>query len=294
MWEWPACARFFERLAHRCRLVVYDKQGTGLSDRVATFPTLEARMDDIDAVMTANEMDRASLFGPTQGAALSALFAATYPERVDALVTYGAFARVADAPDWPYGVEEDAGGWGERMLEGWGTPSWTRDFAVDWGVGGSPRRPRVHRVAREAAAVLCHADGGGGVRPCVDETDVRDILPSVGAPTLLMYRGTDDPERAEIEHTAHLLPITRVVELPPDHWSPYIADPGPMVEAIESFLEGVGNSAASPRSGAGDGLLHRHRRLHAAGLRAGGPRLARARRTTSPGDPCPAGALPRR
>ena len=132
MWEWPACARFFERLAHRCRLVVYDKQGTGLSDRVATFPTLEARMDDIDAVMTANEMDRASLFGPTQGAALSALFAATYPERVDALVTYGAFARVADAPDWPYGAEEDAGGWGERMLEGWGTPRGPAT-SPDWG-----------------------------------------------------------------------------------------------------------------------------------------------------------------
>ena len=291
MWEWPACARFFERLAHRCRLVVYDKQGTGLSDRVATFPTLEARMDDIDAVMTANEMDRA-LFGPTQGAALSALFAATYPERVDALVTYGAFARVADAPDWPYGAEEDAGGWGERMLEGWGTPSWTRDFAVDWGrrisamtprsrgsrscCGSLPRRRRLWRSAVR------------GTRPTFETS----CPPS--APTLLMYRGTDDPERAEIEHTAHLLPITRVVELPPDHWSPYIADPGPMVEAIESFLEGVGNSAASPRSGAGDGLLHRHRRLHAAGLRAGGPRLARARRTTSPGDPCPAGALPRR
>ena len=74
LWEWPACARFFERLARRCRLVVYDKQGTGLSDRVATFPTLEARMDDMHAVMRATGMERASVFGPTQGAALSALW----------------------------------------------------------------------------------------------------------------------------------------------------------------------------------------------------------------------------
>ena len=78
-----------------------------------------------------------------------------------------------------------------------------------------------------------------------DETDVRDILPSVGAPTLLMYRGTDDPSAPRSSTPLTCFPITRVVELPPDHWSPYIADPGPMVEAIESFLEGVGNSAAS-------------------------------------------------
>ena len=126
----------------------------------------------------------------------------------------------------------------------------------------------------------------------VDETDVRDILPSVGAPTLLMYRGTDDTERAEIEHTARFRSRGRGAaarSLEPVHRRSRPDGRGDRVLPRRCRqLRGF------PRSCARDGLLHRHRRLHAAGLRAGGPRLARARRTTSPGDPCPAGALPRR
>jgi class 3 adenylate cyclase/pimeloyl-ACP methyl ester carboxylesterase len=247
LWEWPACARFFERLSRRARLVVYDKQGTGLSDRVATLPTLEARMDDIAAVMAANDMEHASLFGPTQGAALSALFAATHPDRVDALVTYGAFARVAPAPDWPYEDKDVTGDdWGERILEGWGTPSWTREFALDWGVSPELQGDTAF-VAWLAKLMRFSATPTAAVafNRAWEATDVRDVLLSVGAPTLLLYRRGDDQERAEIEHTASLLPISSVVGLPLDHWSPYVADPGPMVEAIESFLDGVGESGAS-------------------------------------------------
>src|SRR5688572_4911114 len=91
--EWPAVARAFARLAERARVVLYDKQGTGLSDRVATLPSLEARMDDIQAVMDAVGIERAALLGPTQGAAVNALFAATYPDRVAAFIAYGGFAR---------------------------------------------------------------------------------------------------------------------------------------------------------------------------------------------------------
>ncbi|HEY7477686.1 MAG TPA: alpha/beta hydrolase, partial [Actinomycetota bacterium] len=87
LWEWPACAAVFSRLASRSRVVLYDKQGTGLSDRVATLPDLEARMDDITAVIDAAGLTRPALFGPTQGAAVSALYAASHPDRVDALIT---------------------------------------------------------------------------------------------------------------------------------------------------------------------------------------------------------------
>jgi class 3 adenylate cyclase/pimeloyl-ACP methyl ester carboxylesterase len=246
LWEWPACVRFFERLARRARLVVYDKQGTGLSDRVATLPTLEARMDDIDAVMAANDMEHASLFGPSQGAALSVLFAATHPDRVDALVAYGGFARVAPAPDWPYEDVVTGDDWGERILEGWGTPAWTREFAYDWGV--SPKLQGDPAFVAWLAKLLRFSatpTAAVAFNRAWEETDVRDVLPSVGAPTLLLYRREDDQERAEIEHTASLLPISRVVELPPDHWSPYIGDPDPLAEAIESFLDGIGESGAS-------------------------------------------------
>ena len=245
LWEWPACARFFERLARRCRLVVYDKQGTGLSDRVATFPTLEARMDDLHAVMEATGMQRASLFGPTQGAALSALFAASFPERVEALVTYGTFAKTSPSPDWPYGDAPDSVDWGERILEGWGTPEWTRDFLVDWGAEGLRDDHAFVAWLAKLMRFSATPTAAQAFSRAWDETDVRDVLPSVGAPALLLYRKGDEEERAEVEHTAALLPIPRVVALLPDHWSLYLGDPDPLVEAIESFLDGVGKAEAS-------------------------------------------------
>jgi class 3 adenylate cyclase len=243
MWEWPACARFFERLARRCRLVVYDKQGTGLSDRVATFPTLEARMDDIDAVMKANGIERASLFGPTQGAALSALFTASFPERVETLVTYGGFARPTPAPDWPFG-DEEVSDWEEQLVQDWGTPEWTRNFAVDWGAGALRDDPAFVAWLAKLMRFSATPTAAAAFMQAFGATDVRDVLPSVGAPTLLMYR-KGEGEAEEIDRTASLLPIARVVELPHGAWSPYIADPEPMAEAIELFLDGVNESEAS-------------------------------------------------
>jgi class 3 adenylate cyclase len=246
LWEWPACARFFERLARRCRVVVYDKQGTGLSDRVATFPTLEARMDDIHAVMEATAMERASLFGPTQGAALSALFAASFPDRVDVLITYGAFAKVRATPDWPYEeLDADGGDWEASILDGWGTDAWTRDFAVDWGAGDLRDDPAFVRWLAKLMRFSATPTAAVAFSRAWDETDVRDVLPSVGAPTLLLYPRELDVEQAEIEHTASLLPLARVVELPEGRWSPYLRDPEPLVEAIEAFLDGVGEASTS-------------------------------------------------
>jgi pimeloyl-ACP methyl ester carboxylesterase len=106
-WEAPDERRYFERLASFSRLITFDKRGTGLSDRVAVA-TLEERMDDLRAVMDAAGSERAAVYGGSEGGALSILFAATYPERVSALVLYGAYARLAWAPDYPDGVPEDA------------------------------------------------------------------------------------------------------------------------------------------------------------------------------------------
>ena len=246
LWEWPACARFFERLSRRCRLVVYDKQGTGLSDRVATFPTLEARMDDLHAVMHATGMERASLFGPTQGAALSALFAASFPDRVEAIVTYGAFAKTKPVPDWPYDEEYASSGWEDHILENWGTPGWTRDFAVDWGAERLRDDPDFIRWLGKLMRFSATPTAAVAFGRAWDETDVRDVLSSVGAPVLLLYT-KEEPrsDRAEVEHTATLLPLARVVELPEDHWSPYLRDPEPLVSEIESFLDGVGEAEAA-------------------------------------------------
>ncbi|MGB7805697.1 MAG: adenylate/guanylate cyclase domain-containing protein [Actinomycetota bacterium] len=238
LWEWPACAAVFSRLAHRCRVVLYDKQGTGLSDRVATLPDLEARMDDVSAVIEAASLARPALLGPTQGAALSALYAATYPDRVSALITYGAFARAMPAPDWTFG-EDVNNDWDSHLTpEDWGTEAWARMFCVDW--GGEELRDDLAflrwlaRMMRFAATPTAAA----AFNAAFDATDVRDVLPSVAAPTLLLHRANQG-ERDEVEATAALIPLGRVLELPADHWSPYLGDPEPMATAIEAFLDGI-------------------------------------------------------
>src|SRR5262245_11285755 len=105
-WEDPALARFLTRLASFSRLILFDKRGTGLSDRVADMPSLEVRMDDVRAVMDAAGSKRAALFGYSEGGAMCALFAATYPERTSALIMHATFARRSWAPDYPWGRTE--------------------------------------------------------------------------------------------------------------------------------------------------------------------------------------------
>src|SRR5881296_467095 len=108
-WEEPSYARFLNRLASFSRLILFDKRGTGLSDRVAdsALPTLEQRMDDVRAVMDAVGSERAALFGGSEGGPMSALFAATYPGRTAALVMWGSFAKRLRSPDYPLAVTPD-------------------------------------------------------------------------------------------------------------------------------------------------------------------------------------------
>src|SRR5262245_1227175 len=105
-WEEPSAARFLERLASFSRLILFDKRGTGLSDRVADMPNLETRMDDVRAVMDALGSERAALLGYSEGGPMCALFAATYPARVSALIMQGSYARRLAAPDYPALSEE--------------------------------------------------------------------------------------------------------------------------------------------------------------------------------------------
>jgi len=120
--EEPRAAQFFNRLASFCRLIRFDKRGTGLSDRVGTIPALEQRMDDVRAVMDAVGADRAALLGISEGGPMCALFAATYPERTSALIMYGAMARIAWAPDHPWGrTREEMEARVDLVERRWGT-----------------------------------------------------------------------------------------------------------------------------------------------------------------------------
>jgi pimeloyl-ACP methyl ester carboxylesterase len=106
-WDEPAVARFLRRLASFSRLILFDKRGTGLSDRLGNLPDLETRMDDVRAVMDAVGSERAALCGYSEGGVMCALFAATYPARTTALITIGSFARQRPGPDYPWGRAEE-------------------------------------------------------------------------------------------------------------------------------------------------------------------------------------------
>ena len=124
-WENPALARFLDRLASFSRLIVFDKRGTGLSDRVAesALPTLEQRIDDIRAVMDAVGSKRAAMFGLSEGGPLATLFAATYPARTAALVMYGGYAKWIRSDDYPWApTREEHEAAFEALEKHWGTP----------------------------------------------------------------------------------------------------------------------------------------------------------------------------
>ena len=139
-WEEPLAARFFERLASFSRLILFDKRGTGLSDRVADVPNLETRMDDVRAVLDAVGSSRAALLGYSEGGPMCALFAATYPDRTAALIMIGSYARRIWAPDYP-----------------WGTPRQEWDAFADsvdsrLGRSGGARGARAERGERSAVS----------------------------------------------------------------------------------------------------------------------------------------------
>ena len=152
-WEEPALVRFLTRLASFSRVILFDKRGTGLSDRVSDMPSLEVRMDDVRAVMDATGSKQATLFGVSEGGPMCALFSATYPSRVSALIMQGGFPRRIRTPDFPWGpTAEERRAWREQMRREWGgdfglaarAPSMVGDerFARWWGrllrMGASP------------------------------------------------------------------------------------------------------------------------------------------------------------
>jgi pimeloyl-ACP methyl ester carboxylesterase len=237
-WEDPAQARFLERLASFSRLITFDKRGTGLSDRVAdsALPTLEQRMDDVRAVMDAVGCSRAALVGVSEGGPMSALFAATYPERTAALVMYGTYAkRIRDA-DYPWApTREEADAVLAAYQQNWGTPFRLEVFAPSV---ASDERWRQWWARNQRLA----ASPGAGValaRMNI-EIDIRDVLPSIGVPTLIIHR-TDD-RLAHIEGARYMaarIPGAKCVEQPGGDHLPWLGDADALVAEIQEFLTGV-------------------------------------------------------
>jgi class 3 adenylate cyclase/pimeloyl-ACP methyl ester carboxylesterase len=229
--ELPGYSRFIERLASFARVITFDKRGTGLSDRIMDAPSYEQRMDDVWAVMDAAGSERAGLFGISEGGPLGALFAATFPGRTTALITFGAFARVSWAPDYPIGIEREAI---DQLADSWGTGASLGLFSASR-AQDTDARSMWARVERLAASP-------GGIRSLLrilGEIDVRCVLPSVAVPTLVLHAEGDVFPLEISRYLAEHIPGARWVELKGvDHY-PWFGSVDPVVAEIEEFLTGV-------------------------------------------------------
>jgi class 3 adenylate cyclase/pimeloyl-ACP methyl ester carboxylesterase len=233
-WAHPASAHFLERLASFSRLIRFDKRGTGLSDRNVGLPDLETRMDDVRAVMDAVGSESAALFGYSEGGPMSVLFAATYPQRVRALVLYGSYAKRADADDdYPW-----CDSWAERER-------YALDVERDWGADADISRmaPGVDdSVSRWWAARARASASPAAARDLVlmnSQIDARAVLPSVQSPTLVLHRtGDADARIEEGRYIAGRIPGARFVELPGEVHIPWW-EPDDLLDEIEEFLTGV-------------------------------------------------------
>ena len=227
-WELPAAQRFFSRLASVARLIIFDKRGTGLSDPVDEAATLEVRMDDLRAVMDAAGSRRAAVCGYSEGAAMAALFAATYPERVSKLVL--AAAAVAPAVLQPALLrdarKEIAAGWGQGALMELFLPNHVDDARVRavWA--------RTQRLSAPRGIALKYWD-------LLEQMNALDVLPTITVPTLVVARRDDPVIPLDSQRTiAAAIPDGRLVELPGNDHLLWVGDWDGVLDTIDEFVTG--------------------------------------------------------
>jgi len=234
-WDEPAVARFLRRLASFSRLILFDKRGTGLSDRLGDLPDLETRMDDVRAVMDAIGSERAALCGYSEGGVMCALFAATYPVRTTALIAIGSYARRKPAPDYPWGrTDKQQQDFLDEIQKDWGGPVGLDERAPS--VAGDDRVrqwwARFLRMSASPAAALA-------LTRMNREIDVRHILPAIHVPTLVLHAVGDEVVEVHAgRYIAERIPGAKFVELPSKDHLPWGADADAILDEIEEFLTG--------------------------------------------------------
>jgi class 3 adenylate cyclase len=241
--ESSASDHFLERLSSFARVIVYDARGTGLSDRVLETSNLDMRADDLRAVLDATGSERAVLLGYSESGSVAAFFAATHPERVLALVLYASAARWAWAPDYPFGRSKADQ---ERIrledFEGWGST----ELAKYWIEDEAPSHVGDPEWVRSLAKVMRHSGSPAAALTFQDvqyETDVRGVLPSVQAPTLVLSRAPIDHERSA--DLAERIPGAKYVHLPGRDRMPYAGNIEVLLGEVERFVRSVSAEEAS-------------------------------------------------
>lgn len=237
-WEEPRLAAFLRSLASYCRLIVFDKRGTGLSDRVRGAPTLETRMDDVRAILDAVGSERAALIGYSEGASMAALFATTYPARTIALVMYGSYLV------WDWLAEgrfesrhESVHAALEEIERRWGTPAYCDELLENDApsmLGDQEFRRRYATRLRLSASPRAAAD----LLRMTAETDTRGIVGAIRVPTLIIHRvGDRNVDVKNARYAAEHIPGARYVELPGNDHLPWVGDSDRIVNEIRSFTE---------------------------------------------------------
>lgn len=237
-WEEPHFAAFLNRLASFSRLILFDKRGTGLSDRVplAGLPTLEQRMEDVHAVMDAVGSKRAVLIGVSEGGPMCSLFAATYPEKTTGLVMIGTYAKRIRDDDYPWAPTiEQRDAFFELMQRDWGGP-----------VGIEERAPSLanDEAFRTWWAAYLRMGASPGAAVALTkmnaEIDVRDVLPSIRVPSLVIHREGDMTLKVEEgRYVASQIPGCKYVELGGIDHLPFVGDQDEILDEIEDFLTGM-------------------------------------------------------
>ena len=235
-WTVPTRAAFNRRLATFCRLITFDKRGTGMSDRAQGVANLETRMDDVRAVMDAAGSERAALFGVSEGGPMCTLFAATYPDRTWALVLFASFPRAMWAPDYPFGdTEEDVRQELEELERRAGDPAYFQELA-------HAMAPSADDESRRAFGELMRQSGSPGARLDLhrmnNAIDVRPILPAIRTPTLIMNRAGD--HRSIVGGSAYMaehIPGAQHVVLEGADHAPASGDAEPVLNELRMFLE---------------------------------------------------------
>jgi class 3 adenylate cyclase len=239
-WEAPPIVRFAQRLASFTRLILLDKRGTGLSDRVAGVATLEQRMDDVRAVMDTVGSERAVVFGISEGGPMSALFAATYPNRTSALIMYGAFPKFNYWVPTPEALDQLL----TMIGQAWGTgvtlplfaPNLTEDepFKHWWA--------RFERLGASPGAV-------SALMRMNSEININPVLSAIHVPTLILHRTEDTLVDVEASRfMAERIPGAKYVELSGRDHVPVVGDADAILDEIEEFLTGARLGAEPDRA----------------------------------------------
>src|SRR5262245_21257293 len=243
-WEIPFQARFFNRLASICRLLRVNQRGTGMSDGDAGFPTLEARMDDIRAVLDAVGSERAVLFGLGDAAPLSVLFAATYPERTSGLILMNASPRFIRSPSLPWlPTREETERQADDFERRWGDSTFANEFLGMMNPSASEEERRI--LARVFRLSVSPGAAAAYVRGNI-EVDVSDLLPLLHVPTLVMHR--KDAAGWGLRSGRYLadhIPGARFAELPGEDFAPGLGDQETLFAELGSFLDGLAAGKAA-------------------------------------------------